>query len=59
MVVPRYSHAEAPEDSTIGDNVMTHAYYPSGNPRFNHVAMSVPADLLDEPGAPRLVRLLG
>lgn len=22
--------------------------YPSGNPRFNHVAMSLPADLLDE-----------
>jgi hypothetical protein len=29
---------------------MTHPYYPSGNPRFNHVAMSVPADLLDEQG---------
>jgi hypothetical protein len=27
---------------------MTHPYYPSGNPRFNHVAMSVPSDLLDE-----------
>ncbi|MGA2520782.1 MAG: hypothetical protein ABSG81_08195 [Acidimicrobiales bacterium] len=27
---------------------MSHPYYPSGNPRFNHVAMSVPADLLDE-----------
>ena len=27
---------------------MTHPYYPSGNPRFNHVAMSVPAELLDE-----------
>jgi hypothetical protein len=27
---------------------VTHPYYPSGNPRFNHVAMSVPADLLDE-----------
>src|SRR5579872_6443184 len=26
---------------------MPHTYYPSGNPRFNHVAMSVPADLLD------------
>ena len=26
---------------------MTHPYYPSGNPRFNHVAMSVPADQLD------------
>ncbi len=29
---------------------MAHEYYPSGNPRFNHVAMSVPADLLDETG---------
>jgi hypothetical protein len=29
---------------------VTHPYYPSGNPRFNHVAMSVPADLLDETG---------
>jgi hypothetical protein len=27
---------------------MTHPYYPSGNPRFNHVAMSLPSDLLDE-----------
>ena len=27
---------------------MTHPYYPSGNPRFNHVAMSVSADVLDE-----------
>ena len=26
----------------------SHPFYPSGNPRFNHVAMSVPADLLDE-----------
>lgn len=26
----------------------THPYYPSGNPRMNHVAMSMPADLLDE-----------
>ena len=25
-----------------------HPYYPSGNPRFNHVAMSLPADLLGE-----------
>ena len=29
---------------------MTHPYYPSGTPRFNHVAMSVPADLLGEDG---------
>ncbi len=27
---------------------MTHPFYPSGNPRFNHVAMSMPADLLGE-----------
>ena len=27
---------------------MAHPYYPTGNPRFNHVAMSMPADLLDE-----------
>jgi len=25
---------------------MAHPYYPSGNPRFNHVAMSLPADML-------------
>ena len=29
---------------------MTHPYYPSGNPRLNHVALSVPPDLLDEAG---------
>jgi len=27
---------------------MSHTLYPAGTPRFNHVAMSVPADLLDE-----------
>jgi hypothetical protein len=27
---------------------VTHPYYPSGNPRFNHVATSVPAELLNE-----------
>ena len=27
---------------------MTHPFYPTGNPRFNHVAMSLPADLLGE-----------
>ena len=27
---------------------MSHPFYPSGNPRFNHVAMSLPADLLGE-----------
>ena len=26
---------------------MPHPFYPSGTPRFNHVAMSMPADLLD------------
>jgi hypothetical protein len=35
---------------------MTHPYYPSGNPRFNHVAMSVPADLLDETGRGEILR---
>ncbi len=27
---------------------MTHPYYPTGTPHLNHVAMSMPADLLDE-----------
>ncbi len=27
---------------------MAHPFYPTGNPRFNHVAMSLPADLLGE-----------
>jgi hypothetical protein len=27
---------------------MAHPFYPTGNPRFNHVAMSLPADLLNE-----------
>ena len=35
---------------------MTHPFYPSGNPRFNHVAMSVPADLLGEDGRADLSR---
>ena len=26
---------------------MAHPFYPSGNPRFNHVAMSLPAELLN------------
>ena len=26
---------------------MPHPFYPTGNPRFNHVAMSLPADLLN------------
>ena len=28
---------------------MAHVMYPTGTPRFNHVAMSLPADLLGEP----------
>lgn len=35
---------------------MTHPYYPSGNPRFNHVAMSVPADQLRDPDRADLTR---
>ena len=27
---------------------MPHPFYPAGNPRFNHVAMSVPSELLTE-----------
>ena len=27
---------------------MAHPFYPSGNPRFNHVAMSLPAEMLAE-----------
>jgi hypothetical protein len=38
---------------------MTHPYYPSGNPRFNHVAMSVPADLLDEQGRADILSFWG
>jgi len=35
---------------------MTHPYYPSGNPRFNHVAMSVGADCLQDPDRADLTR---
>jgi hypothetical protein len=35
---------------------MPHPYYPSGNPKFNHVALSVPADLLDETNRADLCR---
>jgi len=35
---------------------MSHPYYPGGNPRLNHVAMSVPADQLDEANRGDLVR---
>ena len=35
---------------------MPHPYYPAGNPKFNHVALSVPADLLDETNRAHLCR---
>jgi len=35
---------------------MAHPFYPSGTPRFNHVAMSVPADLLDDQNRADLAR---
>jgi hypothetical protein len=35
---------------------MAHPYYPTGNPRFNHVAMSMPADLLGAPGREDICR---
>ncbi len=35
---------------------MTHPYYPGGNPRLNHVAMSVPAAQLDAANRGDLVR---
>ena len=33
-----------------------HALYPAGVPRFNHVAMSMPADALDEQGRADIIR---
>jgi hypothetical protein len=38
---------------------MTHPFYPSGNPRFNHVALSVPAEFLDETSRADLCRFWG
>lgn len=35
---------------------MPHPYYPAGNPKFNHVALSVPSDLLDESNRADLCR---
>jgi hypothetical protein len=35
---------------------MAHPFYPTGNPRFNHVAMSMPADLLDGAGRADICR---
>ncbi len=52
MVVPRLSAT----DARGGERLMAHPYYPSGIPRFNHVAMSLPADLLDQAAAPEICR---
>ena len=38
---------------------MPHPYYPTGNPRFNHVAVSVPADLLGETNRADICRFWG
>jgi hypothetical protein len=38
---------------------VTHRYYPTGNPRFNHVAMSLPAELLNEENRRDLCRFWG
>ncbi len=38
---------------------MAHPYYPTGNPRFNHVAMSLDADLLDERNRADICRFWG
>lgn len=38
---------------------MPHPYYPAGNPKFNHVALSVPSDLLDETNRADLCRYFG
>lgn len=35
---------------------MAHRFYPSGTPRLNHVALSVPAELLAEQGRAALCR---
>jgi len=37
---------------------VTHPFYPSGNPRFNHVAMSVGADQLVGPDRADLTRFM-
>lgn len=38
---------------------MSHPIYASGNPRFNHVAMSLPADMLGESNRGDLCRYFG
>ncbi len=54
MVVP-----PCPHDAGKGARLMAHPYYPSGVPRFNHVAMSLPADLLDETNRDDICRFWG
>jgi hypothetical protein len=38
---------------------LPHPYYPTGNPRFNHVAVSVPAELLDDTNRTDICRFWG
>ncbi len=38
---------------------MTHPFYPSGNPRLNHVAMSLDPDLLDPTHRKEICRFYG
>lgn len=38
---------------------MSHPLYPAGHPTFNHVAMSLPADLLGETGRKEIVSFWG
>ena len=38
---------------------MGHDLYPAGTPRFNHVAMSMPADALDEEGRAAITSFWG
>jgi hypothetical protein len=38
---------------------MAHPYYPTGTPRFNHVALSMPADLLDAGNRADICRFWG
>ena len=56
MVVPG---GAAGAQSGAEGRLMAHPYYPSGNPRFNHVALSVPSDLLDETNRADICRFWG
>ena len=60
MVVPRLRRAGAcvVGGGEPGGHAVSHPFYPSGNPRFNHVAMSVPADRLADPDRADLTPLL-